>query len=79
MAEEKQSSAAAKPKEEEAPTYHVDRLTAEAGDRFGVAPHIAAGAFSGSRKKNLTIDEAERLIKDWLKQPAETDDPQQEA
>lgn len=60
-------------KKEAAPTYHVDRLTAEAWDRFGVEPHVAAGAFAGLRKQNLTLDEAEAAIKEWLKQPVEVD------
>lgn len=60
-------------KKAEAPTYHVDRLIPEAWDRFGVEPHVAAGAFSTLRKQNLTLDEGEAAIKRWLKQPVEVD------
>lgn len=59
----------------EAATYHVDRLTAEAEARFGVAPHVAAGAFSGLRKQNLTLDEGKAAIEKFAKKPVEVDNP----
>lgn len=70
MADESTKTAAAK---EEAPTYHVDRLIAEADDRLGVPPHVAAGAFASIRKQNLTVDEAKKTVTDWLKRPVEVD------
>lgn len=69
----KTASGASSEKQEE--TYHVDRLTAEAGDRLGVPPHVAAGAFSQATKKNLTIDEAKQLVKDFDKHEVEVDNP----
>lgn len=59
----------------ETPTYHVDRLTAEAQDRFGVPSHLAAGAFSGLRKQNLTLDEAKASIEKFAKHVVEVDNP----
>lgn len=59
----------------ETPTYAVDRLTAEAQDRFGVPSHVAAGAFSGQRKKNFTLDEAKQLIEKFAKHVVEVDNP----
>lgn len=56
-------------------TYHVDRLQAEAFERFGVAPHVVAGALSGGRKQNYTLDEAQGLIDRWLKRRVEVDNP----
>lgn len=69
MADEGKTAAA----KEETPTYHVDRLTAEAEDRFDVPAHVAAGAFAGQRKQNLTLDQAQKLIDDWQKRPVEVD------
>jgi hypothetical protein len=66
----------AKPKaaqEEEQPTYHVDRLIPEADERFGVGPHVAAGAFSLESKKNFTLDEAKELIRKYEKRTVESD------
>ena len=58
---------------EEAPTYHVDRLTSESFDFLGVAPHVAAGAFAGQRKQNFTTAEAQGLVDKWLKTPVDVD------
>jgi hypothetical protein len=62
-------------KESEEPTYEVDRLIAESDDRFGVPSYVAAGAFSSSRKKNLTIEEGKKLIRDYQKQAVAVDNP----
>lgn len=69
MADDGKTTAA----KEEAPTYHVDRLIAEADDRLGVPGHVAAGAFTSLRKQNLTIAEAKKAVDDWLKRPVEVD------
>lgn len=69
MADDKTSTA------EKDETYHVDRLVAEAGDRFGVPPHVAAGAFSGQSRKNLTLDQADKIIKKWVDTEVEVDNP----
>jgi hypothetical protein len=60
---------------EEAQTYEADRLIAEAEPRFGVAPHVAAGAFEATQRKTHTIDQAKKLIADFQKQEVEVDNP----
>ena len=69
----KEEPADAKQGEEEA-TYPAERLILESDDRFGVPSYVAAGAFEGA-KKNLTIDEGKKLIKDFGKQEVEVDNP----
>jgi hypothetical protein len=58
-------------------TYPMDRLVAEAHDRLGVPPHVAAGAFAlkGGSKKNFTVDEAKKAVKDFEKYEVEVDNP----
>lgn len=70
MADE--STAVKKPADD---TYPVERLIAEADDRFDVAPNVAAGAFHGLRKKHLTVAEGKKAIDDFLQRPVEEDNP----
>lgn len=72
-AEAKGAKAASSPEEKEDPTYHIDRLIPEAEDFLGVPSYVAAGAFAGETKKNFTIPEAKKIVKDWLKKPVEED------
>jgi hypothetical protein len=46
-------------------TYSLDRLVAEASAFLGVTSHVARGAFHGVKKKELTVDEASKLVKDY--------------
>lgn len=55
----------------EKPTYHRDRLIAEAEGFFGHPSHVVAGALASTRKTNLTRDEGEKSIRDFLARPAE--------
>jgi hypothetical protein len=78
--DDKKSTAAPK---EEAPAaqtadpdaYAPERLIAEAEARFGVAPHVAAGAFAASESETLSLDEAKGLIADFQKQEVAVDNP----
>ena len=74
MPDESKSSSAASTKEEPE-TYEAERLIDEAEPRFGVAPHVAAGAFESSRRKTHTLDQAKKLIADFQKAEVEVDNP----
>lgn len=67
MADEK-STTTYTPQEE---TFPVERLIEESGAFFGEPSHVAAGAFSLESRKTLTLTQAERSIKDFLKRPVE--------
>lgn len=75
MPDEKKPAASAAKEEASGETYPVDRLILESDDRFGVPSHVAAGAFSGSPKEELTIAEGEKLIADYSKHEVEVDNP----
>lgn len=58
----------------ERPTYHRDRLIAEAGDFFdGEHPHVVAGALAAVKgnKVNFTRDEAAKAVKEYRDRPVE--------
>lgn len=67
MAETAESSKAEKP------SYHRDRLTAEAGEFFEQPPHVVAAALASVKgnKINFTRDEAEKAIREFLDHPVE--------
>lgn len=47
----------------------LERIVSEAPLRFGVEPFVAAGALAGqARGETMSLDRAEGLIKDFLKQ-----------
>lgn len=64
---------ASKADEPTAPTYSVERLVAESEAFLNVPSFVAVGAFSSERKKNFTLDEAKKLVKDFLKKPEDKD------
>lgn len=80
MPDDKKSTAATK---DEAPAaapadpdaYAPERLIDEAEPRFGVAPHVAAGAFAASESETLSLDEAQKLIDDFQTQEVAVDNP----
>ena len=77
MPDDKSESTAASKDEarEEPETYAAERLIAEAEPRFGVGPHVAAGAFETSKRKTHTLDQAKKLIADFQKTEVEVDNP----
>lgn len=58
--------ASKKPGNEEA-KYNRDELIQNAQALFHVQPEIVAGAFAGANKDQLTVDEAKRLVEQFLK------------
>lgn len=77
MAEEGQTATAGKAEtpKDEVPTYHRDRLIAEAGVRFSQPPYVVEAALSMAKgnKVHFTVDETEKLIKQFLDHEVETD------
>lgn len=57
----------------EKPTYHRDRLIAEADDFTGHPSHVVQAALDHVKgnKTHFTRDEAEKAVKDYLDHPAE--------
>lgn len=58
----------------EKPTYHRDRLVAEAGDFFdGTPSHVVAAALDSApgTRVNFTREQAERAIKEFNERPVE--------
>lgn len=49
-----------------APRYPISELSAHAEALFSVQPEVLAGALHGVNGKELSIDEAKRLIKQFL-------------
>ena len=76
MAESDKETKDAASEAEEVPTYSTERLIEEGVDFLGHPPHVVAGAFEakGGSKKNYTVDEAKKIVKDWLKSPVEVDE-----
>lgn len=75
MAEDQTQERKAAPEEER---FAREQLQEEAFPRFGVAPHVVAGALSGQRGKTFTASQAEKAIKDFQKrvvsQPPDEED-----
>jgi hypothetical protein len=67
-----QAKAEAKETPAEEPTYHIDRLIAEAEDFFGQPAHVVAGALHDGRKQNFTRTEVEQAVKTWLRREVTT-------
>jgi hypothetical protein len=68
MAENPDTSAAAKPTTEE-PKYDVNELVERRLRLFGddaPSPHAIVGAFSTERKKHFTAAEAKKVVRAWL-------------
>lgn len=83
MAEDqtKQEPKAAAAEKEEAPTYHRDRLIAEADAFFEQPGYVVVAALSTGRnatKVNFTTDEVEKAIKAYLEHEVEIDHPRPE-
>lgn len=55
----------------EKPTYHRDRLIAEAPAFFSQPSFVVAGALASVRKQQMTRDEADKAVRDYLTRPAE--------
>jgi len=77
---EDKKTAAAKVEAEAAQTgppddYAPQRLIDEASARFGVGPHVAAGAFAESDAETLTIADAQGLIDVFLPREIVRDNP----
>lgn len=49
------------------PKYSVDELAHNVQALFGVKPEVFYGALHGIEQKELTVDEARRLIEQFLK------------
>jgi hypothetical protein len=71
--DEKQSSPAGGNRPQEADTFPTADLVARSPEYLGVSQHIAAGALYG-KKKNITLDEAKRALKDFEKREVEVED-----
>lgn len=68
MAESKKTEAAgSEAGSAEERTYSLDRLQREADAFLGVPSHVAAGAFYGVDKEELTVDEAKALVAEFGK------------
>lgn len=47
--------------------FHVSTLRSECVKLFGCTSSTFDGAFFGKKEKNYTIDEAKKIIAEWLK------------
>lgn len=52
--------------------YDVAALQERSLGLLNTSPHVVAGALAGESKKTFTLEEAEKLCKDFLKRPDST-------
>ncbi len=69
MAESQQSEKGTSHAAEQPAKFPVARLIRDSFRFLGHPSHVAAGALHGSKKSEMTVDEAKAAVEKWLKTP----------